>query len=1246
MERRRCPATGRREKRGPRGFSLIITITMMVLLALLAVGLMSLATISLRGGATSLARAEAKANARLALTMAIGELQRQMGPDQRVSARASILDTEPATLEADGVGHPHYLGVWDSWDTWLTDQKGSLSIGDTYGRRGRDPSLFRRWLVSDPGADDLETALRETGADEMVVMAGPGSVGENPADQVRVGKVAVGERGEVVGGYAWWVGDESQKARLDLGERREAETLEEARRVADHTGRAGVETMTSMAGFDTAPESLRKTVSVGQARISAEDAAAHFHDLTAHSVGLFTDVRFGGFKRDLNLAFEADEIPEAMDETTLFGSRPFDAPIRPMTGELADISPQNPYLAPMSWRTLRQYYRLYRNFSRDDMYKPVKWTGGEPVTERFLMGNQSMKGKWDTAGYTRLPVLLRQTWIIATKAETNRSSPGGVDHYVLAVPVVSLWNPYNVAMQVDSEEISYMGSMFFTIPLMQRTYRGETYLGETRFPDERSSSWGGQNPNGNLTGNQLGYRMIPTESRGTIKFEPGQVRVFSTNDEILQGVRLLDDPSAMDSRHFFATAGYEPVQESTPGVLRGLKARVHPGDGRGPLRISLRLAEAERHYDPFWIASSRKSAIAFSFHEWRSADQGVYFENGNLVGQHEWHDVVRLNMYSLDWLQSRELSGSWIASDEPAYRAGWPAPGSPPLPIGIVSIVAKSPERLEYAARGGFADDFRNRNWLHAPPTGMGALLMNPVALNRAESAYQVHLTAVNGDQEVSQHLEADGPDGFYGGGYSRDRGQTHVTALDLPVTPITGLGSFAGARMDPARARIDQKNDRQAPSASLPDRGYHNMKHLAHRGGAFGAGIGNAYAHPMIQATEVYTRNDFGVDPGWDGNLTTNLAVTDDYWDHLFLANEELWDSWFCSGIAPEVRGGGVIRSKRDVARSFFDGEESPLSPRLLPLPGGESADDLADLVETAAARPGENGWDRIGAHLLNQGQFNVNSTSEEAWKALLMSLANRPLAANDEGFGPSVIPPDPDEASLSRLPVANSRGAADGPLDEAAWRGIRKLSEDQIEELAGQIVRQVKLRGPFLNMAEFINRRLADDATGVTGALQAAIDPDEFDAGYSGATSGSGAGINAAYKTGDAMIGESDLPAAYPNPKAATGSRYAGIPGYVMQSDLLQGISTSLSVRGDTFLIRGYGESLRPDGGVAARAWCEAVVQRLPGFVDPADEAATRLRDADPASDGTDVLRPINRTFGRRFKLISFRWLNENEV
>ena len=68
----------------------------MALITLLVMALLSLSTMTRRSAVHELARAEARANARLSMTLAIGALQKEMGPDQRISANAEIL-SDPAS---------------------------------------------------------------------------------------------------------------------------------------------------------------------------------------------------------------------------------------------------------------------------------------------------------------------------------------------------------------------------------------------------------------------------------------------------------------------------------------------------------------------------------------------------------------------------------------------------------------------------------------------------------------------------------------------------------------------------------------------------------------------------------------------------------------------------------------------------------------------------------------------------------------------------------------------------------------------------------------------------------------------------------------------------------------------------------------------------------------------------------------------------------------------------------------------
>jgi hypothetical protein len=174
--------------------------------------------------------------------------------------------------------------------------------------------------------------------------------------------------------------------------------------------------------------------------------------------------------------------------------------------------------------------------------------------------------------------------------------------------------------------------------------------------------------------------------------------------------------------------------------------------------------------------------------------------------------------------------------------------------------------------------------------------------------------------------------------------------------------------------------------------------------------------------------------------------------------------------------------------------------------------------------------------------------------------------------------------------------------------------------------MVAQVKKRGPFLSLSEFINRRLddSDEELALKGALQAALDDESVT-------------INSAFRTdGRIMDGEvagmaSDFPAALKGPIA-----YGSTP-YVDQADVLRHLGGILTARGDTFVIRTYGDALDANGKVLARAWCEAVVQRTPNYLDSRDENYQKY---------SDLSSEINRKFGRSFKIIRFKWLSANEL
>ena len=72
------------------GFALVVTLFLMILLTVIAVGLLSLSSIALRSSSQGDAMAKARANARMSLMLAIGELQKHAGQDQRITATANL----------------------------------------------------------------------------------------------------------------------------------------------------------------------------------------------------------------------------------------------------------------------------------------------------------------------------------------------------------------------------------------------------------------------------------------------------------------------------------------------------------------------------------------------------------------------------------------------------------------------------------------------------------------------------------------------------------------------------------------------------------------------------------------------------------------------------------------------------------------------------------------------------------------------------------------------------------------------------------------------------------------------------------------------------------------------------------------------------------------------------------------------------------------------------------------------------
>jgi hypothetical protein len=193
---------------------LVTTLLLMLLLAVITMGMLSLSALSLRAARQEQAVATARANARLAMMLAMGELQRLTGPDARVTATADLAGTAnglplptgvepgngmtvhgvPKGLTALRTGTRHWTGVWENAD----------APDEVFTRTPQPRHLG--WLVSG-GHIPAEPGQA------LVELVGEHTAGPDPERHVAAPLVnAPGAAGRL----AWWVDDEGVKAKLNL----------------------------------------------------------------------------------------------------------------------------------------------------------------------------------------------------------------------------------------------------------------------------------------------------------------------------------------------------------------------------------------------------------------------------------------------------------------------------------------------------------------------------------------------------------------------------------------------------------------------------------------------------------------------------------------------------------------------------------------------------------------------------------------------------------------------------------------------------------------------------------------------------------------------------------------------------------------------------------------------------------------------------------------------------------------------
>ncbi|MSR72520.1 MAG: hypothetical protein EXS20_04055 [Opitutales bacterium] len=498
---------------------------------------------------------------------------------------------------------------------------------------------------------------------------------------------------------------------------------------------------------------------------------------------------------------------------------------------------------------------------------------------------------------------------------------------------------------------------------------------------------------------------------------------------------------------------------------------------------------------------------------------------------------------------------------------------------------------------------------------------------------------------------------------------------------------------------------------------------------------VGNSFPNTVVPLDKSWTYGTPYTVTQYTGGAT--------FADMSYLMNNALWDNFFFSGAAPVLKSSKTgnynsVRSLKaqDVLNNFANGTGKLANPSMrlyqpfgisdAPYAFGFTGDATSPaFINTAsptATSPAPDGWKKMSSYLLNDGAFNVNSTSVEAWTALYASLKGLGIGSNDKTTAqfPRIIGPTGQAISESDLKKSSY------------WNGFINLSDTQIKALAVATVAEVKARAkffyrterdqdytpltrrflgfpagqepatPLLGMCEFINRFLGPTkkfsadityslyplptaATSNTGAAY----PDNFPATVSTAAASpekykwmirSGV-LESAIARADKTLGSASLastpsngaiidPAISHNWKnnGATNGGSTGMPpglfwrnieiltpedntnrthngfgaaGCLFQGDLLQALGPRLATRSDTFTIRAYGEAT-DNSGANANCVIELVVQRTPDYIDNKTQPHERIEDLKT----TNVSKSINSLLGRRFVIISARWLAKSEI
>jgi hypothetical protein len=983
---------------------------------------------------------------------------------------------------------------------------------------------------------------------------------------------------------------------------------------------------------------------------------ANRHNMAMNVRGVMADVKKGGLRRDLSLAFEMDGTAES-ENAGLFNDQegefvagndnlaaPQNAPgmtikdrflYRDFSGAgnffSADINGGDTVVRGPSWWLLRDYANLYKrlktsgnDFTLDSRaYFPNRTTRGEiydnlidihandqffPSNKRYLKVHALNKEQNTSGGYAfrpiranYAPVLLGVNAIYSLVYADNKLQMS-VD------PFFVLWNPYNTQIEAQKFAITLQNGLPGGI-----RFRVTRPDGTVTVHGKPGSGGGGYTTKGTGTGfsnyasQSIGFADLSYLATD-LTMQPGEVLIYSPPKEKDRSLdaTVANDEIELGINYSVAGTGEEKTGiffDQFPDETGGNWTSIEVGANETPANYQVDIMFNLYHRSDFAIVAISSTNLPDNDAKAKDLTTKAIF------GDHIAGKEYRLNV------------GTGNATDY-NYRNG---------PLGYTFSYKFS----EIGVAPGLKESFGISSMLTLPTdhplTNVNSLRMEPfshlnatpVTCTNTEYSYRKgppnivsNIIAARGINNLLNIVGFDisntsGDNGFYGKSYQLAEGDTHFPLINIPRAPLHSLIELTGANigtrlLEPTHA------------------------------------IGNSWKPPYIPTGGIYSARE---------SAGKQTSLNDVSWQ----INNALFDRYYLSGIAPEYTIGAsgydaAGGSLNKTLQRFYgidpvdptqtvDPATAKANPVLEPhVPAGKTSADI--VTELTPSNSNQDGYKKIGAYSLIKGAFNVNSTSVKAWRAFLQG--NKDLALES-------VQGTTDSETGTPFPLASTTSAeihpkdpVNGVQDVELWEEFSRLTDAQIDTLAQKIVEQVKARGPFMSLSDFVNRRVGNDSRSYQGAIQEAIEQAGTNGNQTTGIRDNTSETIPNYELHTYLFPFADDDADLNNTNNYLGSRNnaTGVPLEVNQANILLPLAPRLSARSDTFRIRAYGEVRDADDKIIAQATCEAVVQRLPEYVDP--------NNNDPWDDDseTPTLNAINQTYGRKFEIQSFRWLDQSEV